>query len=165
MYTDGTRHESFYLEQSLGRPSDSFHGISTQVLNGSSWPAQSWWQLFAACQRGGTWQARANEKVQLQGFYWTKAKISELWHGALSGQNSQFKISTYTTLQIKFMFILLTFPSTGLCSCTDIWERLSSPLDTLIGRQQSLTCSFLKTIFWFNYTENIYLENTEQYVF
>lgn len=51
--------------------------------------------------------------------------------------------------RIKFIFILLTSPSTGLCSYTDIWERLSSPLDTLISRQQSLTCLFLKTILWF----------------
>lgn len=46
-------------------------------------------------------------------------------------------------------FILPASPSSGLCSHTDTWERLSFPLDTLISRQQSLTCSFLKTILWF----------------
>lgn len=51
--------------------------------------------------------------------------------------------------RIKFIFILPAFPSTGLCSYTDIWERSFSSLDTVISRQQSLTCSFLKTILWF----------------
>lgn len=51
--------------------------------------------------------------------------------------------------RIKFMFILPISLSTGLCSYTDIWERLSSPLDTLISRQHADTCSFLKTILWF----------------
>lgn len=51
--------------------------------------------------------------------------------------------------RIKFMFILPTSPSTVLCSYTDIWERLSSPLDTLISRQQSLIFSFLKIILGF----------------
>lgn len=61
--------------------------------------------------------------------------------------SSRFQPTQYG--RIKFMFILPTSPSTGLCFYTGIWERSSSPLDTLISRQQSLTCSFLNTILWF----------------
>lgn len=138
MWTDGTRHKSFYLEQSLGRPQWQLlwhcHCISEQEQLASGELVTAFCcfsEKNLPCK--GRWEGSATMFLLNSGQdFWTATwwSIQPEWE-LTDCQQVRSKFRPMQCCRTKITLILCASPARGLCFHTGDWERLSTPLDTL----------------------------------